>query len=107
MREMVPSKETRSLLLLLLELGLADVGTAKLDIEDTLEVTEELLVGDTLTALVLGNNSLGRVAASGEFLLGHGLVADHDGAASLLDGGADLFADGLGLDDVVGAVNHC
>lgn len=104
---MVPLRGTRSLLLLLLELGLADIGTAKLDVEDALEVAEELLIGDTLTALVLGDDGLGRVAAGGKFLLGHGLVADHDGAASLLDGGTDLLADGLGLDDVVGAVNHC
>lgn len=98
---------TRSLLLFLLELGLADIRTAKLDVEDALEIAEELLVGDTLTTLVLSDDGLGRVAAGGELLLGHGLVADHDGAASLLDGGTDLLADGLGLDDVVGAVNHC
>jgi len=89
-------------LLLGAELGLADAGAPQLDVEDALHGGEHLLVGGCGAALKVGDDGLGGVALCGEVLLGHlGL--------NLLTGSrddiADGLADGVGLDDVVGAVD--
>ena len=88
--------------LLLSKLRGTDVVAAQLDVEDPLHVAEDLLVGLGGAALEVGDDGGGGVAAGGEVLLGHlGL----GGLAGLGDGGADVLADGVGLDDVVGAVD--
>lgn len=89
-------------LFLLGKLGRANVAAAQLDVEDALHVGEDLLVGGGGAALKVGDNGLGGVALGGEVLLGHlGLHL----LAGLGDDVADGAADGVGLDNVVGAVD--
>jgi len=59
----------RSLLLLLLEPGLADIGTAELNVEHALHVAENLLVWGGVTALEGGNDCCGGVALGRKILL--------------------------------------
>ena len=88
--------------LLLRELGCPDVIAPQLDVQHLLHGAEHLLVGLRGAALEVGDDRRRGVAAGGEVLLGHlGL----DLLAGLGDGGADVLADGVGLDDVVGAVD--
>ena len=84
------------------ELGSAKVAAAKLDVENTLHVGKDLLVGSSSAALKLGHDRLDGVALGGKVLLGHlGLHL----LTSLGDDVADLLANGVGLDDVVGSVD--
>lgn len=89
-------------LLLLRELLLSDARTPQLNVQHALHGTEDLLVRSGGTALEVLNNGDGGVALSGEFLLSH-LVAFL--VSALLDRIRHLVADGLGLDDVVAAVD--
>lgn len=89
-------------LLFLGELLCSDVRASQLDVEDTLHGTQDLLVGRSGTALEVLDDGDGGVALGGEFLLGH-LVALV--GTALLDGIGNLVADGLGLDNVVAAVD--
>jgi hypothetical protein len=80
----------------------ANVRAAQLDAQDPLHASEDLLVGRGCPALEVRDDGLRRVAFCGEVLLRHfGLHL----LALLRDDGADLLADGGGLDDVVRAVN--
>lgn len=89
-------------LFLLGKLGGTNVAAAELDVEDTLHVGEDLLVGGGGTTLKVGNDGLGGVALGGEVLLGHlGLHL----LTGLGDDVADALADGVGLDNVVGSVD--
>lgn len=90
------------LLLLGGELGSANVATPQLNVEDPLHGGEDLLIGGAGAALEVGDNCGSGVALGGEVLLGH--LRLHLGSG-LGDGVADLLADGVGLDDVVGAVD--
>lgn len=90
------------LFLLVGELGGTNVAAAELDVEDTLHVGEDLLVGSGSATLKVGNDGLCGVALGGEVLLGHlGLHL----LTGLGDDVANLLADGVGLDDLVGAVD--
>jgi hypothetical protein len=89
-------------LFLLRELLSTNVGTTELNVQHALHGTEDLLVGGGGATLEVLDDGDGGVALGGEFLLGH-LVALL--VAALLDGIADDGADGLGLDDVVAAVD--
>ena len=89
-------------LFLLGKLGSANVAATQLDVEDTLHVGENLLVGGGSAALKVGDNGLGGVALGGEVLLGHlGLHL----LAGLGDDVADGLANGVRLDNVIGAVD--
>jgi len=90
------------LLLLGGELGSANVATPQLNVEHPLHGGEDLLIGGAGAALEVGDDCGGGVALSSEVLLGH--LGLHLGSG-LGDGVADLLADGVGLDDVVGAVD--
>lgn len=90
------------ILLLLRELLLPDARTPQLNVQHALHGTEDLLVRSSSTALEVLNNSDGGVALGGEFLLSH-LVAVL--VSALLDRIGHLVANGLGLDDVVAAVD--
>lgn len=89
-------------LLLVGELGCANVAAAQLDVEDPLHGTQHLLVGGSSAPLEIGDDGLCGVALGGQVLLCHlGLDVLSRGG----DDAADILADGVGLDDVVGAVN--
>lgn len=90
---------------LLLEPGLADVGTPKLDVEHPLHRGEHLLIGRRGAALKVGDDSGRGVALCGQLALRQGLGLEL--GARLHDGIADVLADRLGLDDVVGPVDFC
>lgn len=88
--------------LLVRELGGTNVAASQLDIEHTLHGAEHLLVGGGTASLEVGDDGLGGVAAGSKVLLGHlGL----DLLAGLCDDVANVLADGVGLDDVVGSVD--
>lgn len=89
-------------LLLLGELFFTDVSTTELNVEHALHGTEHLLVRRGAATLKVLDDGDGGVALGGEFLLGH--LVPFIGAA-LLDRISHLEADGLGLDDVVAAVD--
>lgn len=89
-------------LFLLGELFFADVIAAKLDVEHPLHRRQNLLVWSGSAPLEVLDDGDGGVALGGEFLLGH-LVRLL--VAAPLDGIGNLSADGLGLDDVVAAVD--
>lgn len=87
---------------LLLELGLANVAAAQLDVEDALHGRQHLLVRGGGAALKVGDDGGRRVALGGQVLLRHlGLHL----LTRRRDDVADLLADRLGLDDVVGPVD--
>jgi hypothetical protein len=90
------------LLLLGSELGSTDITTPQLDVENALHGPENLLVGGSGATLKVGDDGGGGVAAGGKILLGH--LGLH-GTPGLGDGIANLLADGVGLDDIVGAVD--
>jgi len=81
---------------------LSDATTTELHVEHALHRAQDLLIGSGGTALKVLNDGNCGVALSGEFLLRH-LVALL--VAALLDGVGDFVADGLGLDDVVTAID--
>jgi hypothetical protein len=95
----------RIVLLLLLESRLADVAAAELDVEHALHGGEHLLVGRRRAALKVGHDGRRGVALGRELLLGEGLGLEV--GARLGDGVPDVLAYRLGLDDVVGSVDHC
>lgn len=91
-----------SSLLLRRESRLPDIATTQLDAKHALHVPQDLLVRGGGAALEVGDDALGGVALGGEVFLGHlGLHL----LAPLGDDGADVLADGRGLDDVVGPVD--
>lgn len=98
------AKTVSHFLLLVRELGLADARSSQLHVQDPLHGAEHLLVGRGIAPLKAGDDGGRRVALCRQVLLGH-LGLD------LLPGGgndaADLLADRVGLDDVVGAVDLC
>jgi len=88
--------------LLVRELGGTNVAASQLDIEHPLHGAEHLLVGGGTASLEVGDDGLGGVAAGSKVLLGHlGLNL----LAGLCDDVANVLADGVGLDDVVGSVD--
>lgn len=89
-------------LLLLGELGSANVGTAKLDVEHPLHGGKHLLVRGGGASLEVSDDTLGGVALGGEVLLCHLGLHLLPGTG---DGIADGLADCVGLDDVVGAID--
>ena len=89
-------------LFLLREPLLADVRASQLDVEHTLHGAENLLVGRSGTLLEVLDDTGGGVALGGKFFLRH-LIAFL--VSALLDGICDLVTHGLGLDDVVAAVD--
>jgi len=91
-------------LLLLLKSGLADISTPQLDVEDALHGTQHLLIGRGGASLKIGHNGRRGVALCGELLLRESLGLEV--GAGFLNGEADVLADRLGLDDVVGSVDH-
>jgi hypothetical protein len=92
--------------LLVGELGLSNLITAQDDVEHTLNVAQQLLVWSGGAALEVGNDGGCAVALGCEILLRHSRALVVLGlGASLGDSLADLGADGLGLDDVVGTVD--
>jgi hypothetical protein len=100
--QMRKAEGERGHLFLLGELLGSNVRATQLDVEHALHRGENLLVwggGATLEVLYNGD---GGVALGGEFLLGH-LVALLSSA--LLDGICNGVANGLGLDDIVTAVD--
>ena len=98
------SVKTRSLLLR--ELRLPHLVTPQDNIEHPLHVAKQLLVWRRSTALKVRDDGGRAVALCGQVLLGHrGTLVVLRLGARLGDGLADLDANGLGLDDVVGAVD--
>jgi hypothetical protein len=91
---------------LLGELGLPHLVTPQDNVEHPLHVAEQLLVRCRSTALEVGDDGRCAVALCGQILLCHGraLVVLRLGAR-LGDGLADLDANGLGLDDIIRAVD--
>lgn len=91
-------------LLLFGELFFPDVRAPQLNVEHALHCAQNFLVGSGGALLKVLDNGGGGVALGREFLLCHlvGFLI-----AALLDGVCDLVADGLGLDDVIAAVNLC
>lgn len=98
----VPGLSWKNALLLLGELLRSDVVTSQLDIEHTLHRSEDFLVGSGSTPFEVRDDTRCRVALGGEFLLCHlvGLLIP-----ALLDRLTDLDSHGLGLDNVIAAVN--
>ena len=91
-------------LLFLRELLAPNVVTPELNVQHALHSAENLLIGRGGTPLEVLHDCDGGVALSGEFLLGH-LVALF--CSTLLDSVCDCQTNGLGLDDVVAAVDLC
>jgi uncharacterized protein involved in tellurium resistance len=92
--------------LLVGELGLSHLLTAQDNVEHALNVAEQLLVGGRGAALKVGNDSGRAVALGCEVLLRHGRALVVLGlGASLGDSLTDCNTDGLGFDDVVGAID--
>jgi hypothetical protein len=91
---------------LLRELRLPHLVTPQDNVEYPLHVAEQLLIRCRSTALEVGDDGGRAVALCGQILLRHRstLVVLRLGAR-LGDGLADLDANGLGLDDVIGAVD--
>lgn len=100
-----PVVRTRSFLLVG-ELGLPNLVTTQDDVELALQVAQQLLVGRGGTTLEVGNDGWCAVDLCSEVLLCHGGALVVLGfRASLGDGLSDSDTDGLGLDDVVGAID--
>lgn len=92
----------RQISIFLGELLLPDVGTPQLDVQHPFHGAQHLLVGGGGAAFKVLHDGDGGVALGGQVLLREleALLVP-----SSLDGLADLDADGLGLDDVVAAVD--
>ena len=92
--------------LLVWELGLANLITAQNNVEHTLHVTQQLLVWRCSTALEVSDDGRCAVALGCEVLLRHsGTLVVLSFRACLRDGLPDNDTDCLRLDDVVRAVD--
>lgn len=92
-------------LFLLGEFGLSNLVTTEDNVEHTLHVSEKLLIRCRSAALEVCDDGRGRVALGCKIFLRHGgaFVVFRLGTR-FRDGLADNGTDGLGLDDVIGAV---
>lgn len=93
-----------SILLLVRELGSANVSATQFDVQDTLHGPENLLIGSGSSSFEVSDNALSGIASGGEILLCHLRLHLLSGGR---DGVANQLADSVGLDDVVGSVDLC
>lgn len=99
-----PGPHRRSLFITFGEPFFPDIRATQSDVEHALHCAQNLLVGSGGTLLHLLDDGGGGVAFGREFLLCHfvGLLI-----AALLDSVCHSRTDGLGLDDVIAAVDLC